>query len=147
MKRTAVQLVFACALLAAPLTVVLLLPDRGSPQGDTAEPREVVLIIRAQELLAFSAIGDRWVSQDLLTGEQVESRRTASHVALVVTNVRVLGFSADRNRWDQLRLEPGERVLVDAAQGRVASVQTNVRALGFGARRGEWVATRWRRGT
>jgi hypothetical protein len=109
--------------------------------GDVVET-EVYLLVRERELLAFSAIGERWIIQNLISGERVLESRFDGHVAVAVTNRRVLGFSALTNRWSEERLEVGESMVSVEAEGNVGMVITNLKAFGFSARTGRWTVKR-----
>ena len=61
---------------------------------------EIFLLIRQKELLAFSAQGDLWVTQELRPKEQVLASKYNGRVAVVFTNLRILGFSALVNKWN-----------------------------------------------
>jgi hypothetical protein len=104
---------------------------------------EVYLLVRERELLAFSAVGDRWVTQDLRPNERVVGSGYGGHVAVVVTKFRVLGFSALTNTWNEEKLMVDEVMVSIEAKGNVGTVVTNLRALGFGAKRGRWAVERF----
>jgi hypothetical protein len=114
----------------------------------TGFPEEVVneiyLLVRERELMAFSALGDRRVSQDLRPSEKVLGSQYNGHVAVVVTQYRALGFSAFTNRWGEEKLMVDEVMVGIEAEGNVGTVITNIRALGFSARTGRWVVRRFR---
>lgn len=110
--------------------------------GDVVE-QEVYLLVRDRELFAFSAAGERWIIQNLISGERVLKSRFDGHVAVAVTNLRVLGFSALTNRWSEGRLEVGESMISVEAEGNVAVVITNLKAFGFSARTGRWTVKRF----
>ncbi|MFQ6078416.1 MAG: hypothetical protein ACE5NJ_04675 [Thermodesulfobacteriota bacterium] len=110
--------------------------------GDVLE-QEVYLLVRERELLAFSAVGNRWVTQNLISREQVLKSTFDGHVAVAVTNLRVLGFSALTNRWSEERLEVGELVVTVEAEGNVGVAITNLRAFGFSAKTGTWTVKRF----
>jgi hypothetical protein len=104
---------------------------------------EVYLLVRERELLAFSAVGDRWVSQGLRPNERVLDSDYNGHVAVVFTQVRVLGFSALTNRWSEEKLMLNEEMVTLEAKGNVGAVVTNLRALGFSAKTGRWRVKRF----
>ena len=104
---------------------------------------EVYLLVRERELLAFSAVGNRWVTQNLISGERVLESKYGGHVAVVVTNLRVLGFSALVDRWDDEKLEVGESMVTVEAEGNVGVAITNLRAFGFSAKTGKWTVKRF----
>ena len=65
-------------------------------------------MVRERELLAFSAVGNRWVSLNLISDERVFKSEYGGRVAVVVTTLRVLGFSALTNQWHEEKLIVGE---------------------------------------
>ena len=101
-----------------------------TPLGVTGEEvvDAVYLLVRERELLAFSAVGDRWVTLDLRSEEKVLESAYGGRVAVVVTNLRVLGFSALANRWAEEKLMVGESMITVEAEGNVGAVVTNLRA-------------------
>jgi len=105
--------------------------------------QEVYLLVRERELLAFSAVGNRWVTQNLISGERVLKSPFDGHVVVAVTNLRVLGFSALTNRWSEKKLEVGESVDTAEAEGNVGVAITNLRAFGFSAKTGTWTVKRF----
>jgi hypothetical protein len=114
----------------------------GASSGEVIE-EEVYLLVRERELMAFSAVGNRWVTKNLISGERVLENKYGGHVAVVVTNLRVLGFSALVDRWDEEKLEVGESVVTVEAEGNVGAAITNLRAFGFGANAGRWTVKRF----
>ena len=117
-------------------------PPGVASSGDVVE-KEVYLLVRQRELLAFSAVKNRWVTQNLISGERVQESKFDGHVAVAATNIRVLGFSALTNRWDEERLEVGESMISVEAEGNVAVVITNLKAFGFSAKTGRWNVKRF----
>lgn len=125
------------------LLMVLICFSMGvASSGDVVE-QEVYLLVRERELLAFSAIGNRWVTQNLISGERVLETKFNGNVAIAVTSLRVLGFSALTNRWREKRLEVGESMVNVEAEGNVGVVITNLKAFGFSATTGRWTAKRF----
>lgn len=104
---------------------------------------EVYLLVRERELLAFSAVGDRWVTQNLRPNERVLGSKYSGHVAVVFTKFRVLGFSALTNRWNEEKLMLDEEMVTIEAKGNVGTVITNLRAFGFSAKTGRWIVERF----
>jgi hypothetical protein len=104
---------------------------------------EVYLLVREREILAFSAVGDRWVTQDLRPSERVLDSEYGGHVAVAVTRLRVLGFSALTSKWNEEKLIVDEVVVGIEAKGDVGTAITNLRALGFSAKTGRWVVVRF----
>lgn len=104
---------------------------------------EVFILVREKELLAFSAIGNRWVKQELRPKEQVLASKYGGKVAVVFTKFRVLGFSAHTNKWREKKLMIDEAMVAIEAKGNVGTIITTARALGFSARTGVWIAERF----
>jgi len=115
------------------------------PLGITGEEilNEVYLLVRERELLAFSAVENKWVTLDLRSKEKVLESEYDGRVAVAVTNLRVLGFSAITSRWVGERLMVGENVVSLEAEGNVGAVITNLRAFGFSATAGRWNVKRF----
>ena len=130
--------VLALLLLIAPICFPLGIAS----SGDVVE-EEVYLLVRERELLAFSAVGNRWVTKNLISGERVLESKYGGHVVVVVTNLRALGFSALVYKWDEEKLEVGESIVTVKAEGNVGVVITNLRAFGFGAKTGKWTVKRF----
>lgn len=122
------------------LAALIFMPAAISTSEEVEE--EVYLFVRKREILAFSAVGDRWVTQKLHSKEQVVQSKYGGHVAVVVTNSRVLGFSALTNRWIEEKLSVEETPVTLEAKGNVGTVITNQRAFGFSAKTGRWVVRR-----
>jgi hypothetical protein len=104
---------------------------------------EVYLMVRERELLAFSAVGDRWVTQNLRPNERVLDSKYDGHVAVVFTKFRVLGFSALTSRWNEEKLMVDEVMVTIEAKGNVGTAITNLRAFGFSAKTGRWIVKRF----
>jgi hypothetical protein len=134
MRKGIVGIVFFTAL-------VLLLQGHAS-SGEVVE-EEVFLLVREREVLAFSAVGNRWVAKNLISGERVLEDKYGGNVVVVATNLRVLGFSALVDRWNEGKLEVGESLVSLEAEGNVGVAITNLRAFGFSARTGRWTVTRF----
>jgi hypothetical protein len=101
--------------------------------GDVIE-EEVYLLVRERELLAFSAVRNRWVTQNLISGERVLKSTFDGHVAVAV---------ALTSRWNEERLGVGESVVTVEAEGNVGVAVTNLRAFGFSAKTGTWTVKRF----
>jgi hypothetical protein len=110
--------------------------------GEVVE-EEVYLLVREREVLAFSAVGNRWVTKNLISGERVLEGKYGGNVVVVATNLRVLGFSGLVDRWNEEKLEVGESFVSVEAEGKVGVAITNLRAFGFSARTGRWTVTRF----
>ena len=123
--------VFIALLLAALVFPQLLISE------ETAN--EVFLLEKQDKLLAFSGMRNKWIPQDLRTGETVVKSIYDGKVGVAYTNERVLGFSAITNRWAEERLRIRESVESISAEGNIGTAITNTRALGFSARTGVWV--------
>lgn len=134
-KKDVLALLFLIALICLPLRV---------DSSDVVVEEEVYLLVRERELLAFSAMGNRWVTKNLISGERVLQSEYGGYVAVVVTNLRVLGFSALVNHWDEEKLEVGESMVTVKAEGNVGAAITNLRAFGFSAKIGRWSVKRFR---
>ena len=130
-------------ILGISLLMTLVLSFVGGASSAEVVEEEVYLLVRERELMAFSAVGNRWVTKDLISGERVLESKYGGHVAVVLTNLRVLGFSALINRWDEERLEVGESVVTVEAEGNVGAAITNLRAFGFSAKAGKWTVKRF----
>lgn len=130
-------------ILGISLFMTLVLLFVGSASSGEMVDEEVYLLVRERELMAFSALGNRWVTKDLISGERVLQSKYGGHVAVVLTNLRVLGFSALVDRWDEERLEVGESVVTVEAEGNVGAAITNLRAFGFSAKAGKWTVKRF----
>ena len=134
-KKDVLALLVLITLICLPLMV---------DSSDVVVEEEVYLLVRERELLAFSAMGNRWVTKNLISGERVLQSEYGGHVAVVVTNLRVLGFSALVNHWDEEKLEVGESMVTVEAEGNVGAAITNLRAFGFSAKIGRWSVKRFR---
>jgi hypothetical protein len=130
-------------ILGISLLMTLVLSFVGGASSAEVVEEEVYLLVRERELMAFSAVGNRWVTKDLISGERVLESKYGGHVAVVVTNLRVLGFSALVDRWDEERVEVGESVVTVEAEGNVGATITNLRAFGFSAKAGRWTVKRF----
>lgn len=130
-----------CALGILLLVVLFWLPLAVASSEEVVE--EVYLLVRERELLAFSAVGDRWVTQNLRPNERVLDSKYSGHVAVVFTKLRVLGFSALTNRWNEEKLMVDEAMVTIEARGNVGTAITNLRVLGFSAKTGRWVVKRF----
>ncbi len=126
------------------LPLIALIFSLGVASSGVVVEEVVYLLVRERELLAFSAVGNRWVTQNLISGERVLESKYGGHVAVVVTNLRILGFSALVDMWDEEKLEVGESVVTVKAAGNVGAAITNLRAFGFGAKTGRWNVKRFR---
>ena len=132
-KRGPVGILLLVALIWLPLTI--------ASSEEVVE--EVYLLVRERELLAFSAVGGRWVIQNLRPNERVLDSKYGGHVAVVFTKLRVLGFSALTNRWNEEKLVVDEAMVSIEAKGNVGTAITNLRALGFSAKTGRWIVKRF----
>lgn len=133
-----------CRRIVFGLWLLGLFPGFALAEGLSTEVTdEIFLLVREREVLAFSAVQDVWVTQQLRPNEQVLDNKYSGHVAIVFTNFRILGFSALRNKWTEEDLMVGESMVRLEASGNVGAVVTNRRALGFGARTGKWTTERF----
>jgi hypothetical protein len=129
-------------LSAGILVLIAILLSPLQTRGDDVVD-EVFLLLKERELLAFSALGNRWVTLDLRSGEKVLDSQYGGHVAVAVTNFRILGFSALTNRWAEEKLTVGELIVTLNAEGNVGAAITNLRAFGFNANTGAWIVKRF----
>jgi hypothetical protein len=129
--------------MAISLLIILNCFSSGIASPPDVVEQEVYLLVRERELLAFSAVGNRWVTQNLISGERVLESKFDGHVVVAVTKLRVLGFSALTNRWSEKKLEVGESVDTVEAEGNVGVAITNLRAFGFSAKTGTWTVKRF----
>lgn len=102
---------------------------------------QVLVTVKDDKLLAFSAYGNNWVAQKLYLKETVQSKDSEGNLAIVVTDKRLVGFSIFTNRWRVEDLKLDEIVENVALEGNAAIVTTNKRVLGFNARSGNWLET------
>jgi hypothetical protein len=61
------------------LMALLWVPSGIASPGDVVE-QEVYLLVRERELLGFSAVGNRWVTRNLISGERVLDNKFDGHV-------------------------------------------------------------------
>ena len=118
-KKGALRILLLVGLISFPMPV--------ASSGEVVV--EVYLLVRERKLLAFSAVGDRWVTQNLRPNEQVPDSKYGGHVAVVFTKFRVLGFSALTNSWNEEKLMVDEVLVTIEAKGNVATAITNLRPL------------------
>ena len=72
--------------------------ERNPPIGaDHFQEERIHLSNREREVLAYSAIGNPRVTENLISGEKVVESRYNGHVAIVVTIFLFLGFDARGN--------------------------------------------------
>ena len=121
--------------------ILLLLLVGLLPLGADAheELTNVLLVVQPEEILGFSGPRNRWVTQRLLLGEQIQAKRVSNNVAVVVTDRRLLGFSAFGGFWDVEGLRINEKIASLQAEGNVATVVTDQRVLAFNAHTGRWI--------
>lgn len=115
---------------------VSLIPAFSSAEEVTTE---VLLVIKSDEILAFSARQNKWVSANYKLRERVIDKSSAGNVAIVFTNLRVLGYSAFFDYWEELGLKMNEHLLEIQSDGNVATVVTDKRVFAFNARTGKWL--------
>ena len=132
-KGHAFSILLLVGLISFPLPVAF--------SGEVVE--EGYLLVKERELLAFSAVGDRWVTQNLRPNEQVLDSRYGGHVAVVFTKLRVLGFSALTTSWNEEKLMIDEVLVTIETKGNIGTAITNLRALGFSAKTGRWIVRRF----
>lgn len=132
-KKSTFEILLLVTLICFPLAI--------ASSGEVVE--EIYLLVRERELLAFSAVEDRWVTQNLRPNERVLDSKYGGYVAVVFTKFRVLGFSALTSRWDEEKLLVDEAMVTIEARGNVGTVITNLRALGYSVKTGRWIVKRF----
>ena len=100
---------------------------------------EVLIVIKTDEILAFSSLKNNWVSESLKQNERVLRKGSKGNVAIVVTNLRILGYSAFTNEWEKESLSFNELIEEIQVDGNVATAATNSRVFGFNAHTGTWL--------
>jgi hypothetical protein len=103
---------------------------------------EVLIVIKSDEILAFSSLKNNWVSESLNQNEKVLKKGAKGNVAVVVTNKRILGFSVFTNVWGKESLGFNELIQEIQVDGNVATAVTDRRVFGFNAHSGEWLEAR-----
>jgi len=121
-----------------PLVLWLLLVGDAFSDGYITQ---VLVTVKDDKLLAFSAYGNNWVEQRLFLKETVVSKKSVGNLAVVVTDKRLVGFSVFTNRWRVEDLKLDETVEDVTVEGNAAIVTTTKRVLGFNARTGNWLET------
>lgn len=118
----------------------LLFPLLSFPSLTYAEEimSEVLIVTKADEILAFSSLKNNWVSESLKQNERVLKKGSKGNVAIVVTSNRILGFSVFTNVWDKERLRFNELIEEIQVDGNVATAVTDIRVFGFSAHTGKW---------
>ena len=99
---------------------------------------DVLIVIKPDKILAFSAQNKNWVPHTLKLKEKVQSKKAHGNVAVVITNERLYGFSAISGQWDLVELWIDEKIKDFQAEGNVATVTTDQRIFGFNAHTGLW---------
>ena len=100
---------------------------------------EVIITVKDEKILAFSAYKNHWVSESIKLSERIISKRSQGNIGIVVTTKRILGFSVITDQWTteglKMNEEPGEIIV----EGNVATINTNERVIGFSAHTGQWI--------
>ena len=100
---------------------------------------EVIITVKDDKILAFSAFKNHWVPININLAERILKKRAQGNIGIVVTNRRILGFSVLTDEWtvDTLKMnENPEEIMVE---GNVATITTNERVIGFSAHTGQWI--------
>lgn len=100
---------------------------------------DVMIVLKADKILAFSGSSNKWIPRDLRLKEKVHSKKAHGNVGVVATSERLFGFSAVTGRWHVIHLQINEEIKELQAEGNVATVKTDRRIFGFNAMTGEWV--------
>ena len=66
---------------------------------DSAEAKQIVVLVTNQRFTAYSAITQAWSSKRTQPGERLESIRAEDYAALVTTNKRLLSYSGTSGVW------------------------------------------------
>jgi hypothetical protein len=99
---------------------------------------EVIVVVKANEIVAYSSQAQDWVPHRLKLKEKVDQKQAHGNVAVVITNERLYGFSATTGRWKVEDLLLNEEITELQVEGNVATVTTNQRICGFDAHNGDW---------
>lgn len=102
---------------------------------------QVLVTVKDDKLMAFSAYANNWVRYNLYLKENVVSKNADGNLAVVVTNKRLVAFSVFTNRWEVEDLKLDETVQDIQVEGNAAVVTTNKRVMGFNAHSGHWLET------
>jgi hypothetical protein len=111
------------------------LPFKGySHEIDT----EVIIAVKDDKILVFSAVTNRWVHKNLRSNEKVVSKKAHGNIGIVVTTKRMLGFSVMTDRWTTKDLKIDEELEEMMVESNVVIIITNQRVIGFSAHNGQW---------
>jgi len=100
---------------------------------------EVIITVQDDDILAFSAYKNHWVSESFKPMEKIISKKTKGNIGIVVTTKRILGFSVITDKWTYENLKINEKPEELMVEGNVATIKTNTRVMGFSAHNGQWV--------
>ncbi len=130
-------LVKIIAQILVPIFLIILVSTVSASENDTFT--EVLLVIKNDEIIAFSALKSNWVSIKLRQYEAVISSQSKGNVAVVFTSDHILGFSVFTNFWNTESLRLKEKLVEIQVDGNVETVVTNQRIFGFSAHSGRWI--------
>ncbi len=100
---------------------------------------EVIITVKDDKIMAFSAAKSNWVSTRIKLSERVLSKKSQGNVGIVVTNKRIVGFSVLTGQWTSENLKMNEEPTEISVEGNVATIETNERVVGFSAHTGQWI--------
>jgi hypothetical protein len=111
------------------------LPFKGySHEIDT----EVIIAVKDDKILAFSAVKNRWVHKSLRSSEKVVSKKAHGNIGIVVTTKQILGFSVITDHWTTKDLKIDEELEEIMVEGNVATVITDKRVIAYSALNDQW---------
>jgi hypothetical protein len=99
---------------------------------------EVIIAVKDDKILAFSAAKDRWSHKNLRSKEKVVSKKAHGNIGIVVTTKQILGFSVITDHWTTKDLKIDEELEEIMVEGNVATVITDQRVIAFSAHNGQW---------
>jgi hypothetical protein len=99
---------------------------------------DVIVVVEADKIVAYSGQGRNWVPHRLKLKEKVYQKQAHGNVAVVITNARLYGFSATIGKWNLIELLLNEEIKDLQVEGNVATVTTDQRICGFNAHTGDW---------
>lgn len=100
---------------------------------------EVIIIVKNDKILAFSAYKNHWVAESIDLSEKVIIKKSEGNIGIVATTKRLLGFSVITDKWNTEDLRMNERLEEVNVEGNVATIKTNKRVIGFNAHTGQWI--------
>jgi len=99
---------------------------------------EVIIAVKDDKILAFSAVKNRWVHKSLRSSEKVVSKKAHGNIGIIVTTKQILGFSVITDHWTTKDLKIDEELEEIMVEGNVATVITDQRVIAFSAHNGQW---------